>query len=46
MTFTMHIRGPETVEGQYTLKGSLFYPEIGVVDEKIVPFETHEHPSE
>lgn len=39
MTFTMHIRS-STVSGQFTAKASIVYPEIGMVDEKSVHFET------
>lgn len=42
MTFTMHIRGKETVEGVYKLNARLFYPEIGDVDQKQVLFEIQE----
>lgn len=42
MTFTMHIRGPEIVDGNYLLTASVSYPEIGVVDEKKIEFETQE----
>jgi hypothetical protein len=42
MTFTMHIRGADPVDGQYTVKARLFYPEIGDVDQKQVSFETQE----
>jgi hypothetical protein len=45
MTFTMHIRGEESAGGKYTLKGNLFYPEIGIVDQKSMQFETHQDPS-
>jgi hypothetical protein len=41
MTFTMHLRG-EVVSGEYTLSASVFYPEIGPVDQKSTPFETSE----
>lgn len=41
MTFTMHLRG-EAVRGPYQLSANVFYPEIGTVDQKSVPFETDE----
>lgn len=41
VTFTMHIRG-ETLKNPYTLAATISYPEIGNVDQKSIPFETHE----
>lgn len=41
MTFTMHIRS-NSIERQYTAKASIVYPEIGMVDEKSINFETHQ----
>lgn len=41
MTFTMHMRGDEA-RAPYILSASVLYPEIGLVDQKSVPFEVNE----
>lgn len=41
LTFTMHIRGPE-LHNPYTLAASVYYPELGEVDQKSIQFETRE----
>lgn len=43
LTFTMHIRGPE-LRNPFTLAASVYYPEIGEVDQKSISFETWETP--
>ena len=39
MTFTMHIRS-ETLDDTYLLQAKVTYPDIGMVDQKTVSFET------
>jgi hypothetical protein len=41
MVFTMHIRSRE-VSGLYQLTTHLYYPDLGVIEERQVNFETHE----
>ena len=41
LVFTLHIRA-SYVSGPYDLHVQLSYPDLGVVDERILPFETHE----
>lgn len=41
LVFTLHIRA-SYVSGQYNLHVQLSYPDLGVVDQRILSFETHE----
>ena len=46
LAFTLHLHSTEKIDGFYTIIASLYYPDLGQVDEIKVEFETHEAPSE
>jgi hypothetical protein len=46
LAITLHLLGKEKVDGNYTLTATLYYQDIGQVDEIKAEFETHEAPSE
>ena len=46
LAFTVHLHSTEKIDGIYTLTASLYYPDLGQVDEIKAEFESHEAPSE
>jgi hypothetical protein len=42
LAFTVHLQSTEEIDGVYTLTASVYYPDLGPVDEINAEFETHE----